>query len=119
MALNTALIIGFIVALIATVLVYLFIMPERCRDNLPAFFRWVHDVFNFKSLLIEKIVKALYVFCTIGIIVIGIMMLFGSNFLWGLACIILGPLVIRIVYEIFMLFILLVQNVISINRKIQ
>ena len=119
MALNTALIIGAIVAVIATVLAYLFIMPERYRDTLPGFFQWVHDVFNFKSLLIEKIMKALYVFCTIGVIVVGILLLFGSNFLWGVVCIILGPLVVRIIYEVFMLFILLVQNVIAINRKMQ
>lgn len=119
MALNTALIIGLILALIATVLAYLFIMPAKARANLPRFFQRVHDIFNFKSLLIEKIIKALYVFCTLGCIGVGIFLLFGSNFVWGILLIIIGPLIVRIFYEFMMLFILLVQNVIAINRKLK
>lgn len=119
MPFTTALIIGLILALLATVATYLFIMPEKARDTLPRFLQFVHDIFNFKSLLIEKILKALYVFCTIGCIGVGIFLLFGSNFVWGILLIILGPLVVRIVYEFLMLMILLVQNVIAINRKIQ
>ena len=119
MPLTTALIIGLILALIATVLVYLFVMPERARNSLPKFLQFLHDIFNFKSLLIEKIIKVLYVFCTLGCIGVGIFLLFGSNFVWGILLIILGPLVVRIIYEFMMLKILEVQNVISINRKLK
>lgn len=119
MPLHTAIIIGVIIGLAATVLTYLFIMPEGARESLPRFFQILHDVFNFKSLLIEKLIKVLYVFCTLGCIATGIFLLFGSNFWIGLAVIIAGPIVIRVIYELLMLMILLVQNVIAINRKLK
>ena len=42
-----------------------------------------------------------------------------STFLYGLGLMILGPLVLRVTYEFVMMAILLVQNVIAINRKLK
>lgn len=43
---------------------------------------------------------------------------FQSYALRGLLTMILGPIVVRIVYELLMLTIILVQNVITINKKL-
>lgn len=119
MSWTLALIIGLIVALVATVIIYLFVMPERGRDKLPGFLGFLHDFFNFKTLMVEKIIRVLNVFCSVGCIAVGIFLLFGSNFVWGILLIIFGPLVVRVIYELMMLKILQVQNVISINRKLK
>ena len=42
-----------------------------------------------------------------------------STFLYGLCIMLLGPLVLRVTYEFVMMAILLVQNVIAINRKMK
>ena len=42
-----------------------------------------------------------------------------STFLYGLGIMLLGPLVLRVTYEFVMMAILLVQNVIGINRKLK
>lgn len=42
-----------------------------------------------------------------------------STFLYGLGIMLLGPLVLRVTYEFVMMAILLVQNVIDINRKMK
>ena len=42
-----------------------------------------------------------------------------STFLYGLGILLLGPLVLRVTYEFVMMAILLVQNVIAINRKMK
>ena len=106
-----------VLSLIATIAVYILIMPERKRPRMSGFAAALHDIFQFKSFLIEKIVKFLYVFSTIYIIFSGFFTLFKS-FGTGLLTMLLGPIVLRLVYEFFMLTILLVKNVIEINRKL-
>ncbi len=124
-------IIGVVLAIAGTVLAFIFILPEKRRASLNKFFQTVADIFNFKVLFIEIILKALYIFLTLFCVVCGFFMLFSgqktSSFwgegsfqsfaLQGLLLMIVGPIVVRITYELLMLIILMVQNVISINKK--
>ena len=90
-------------------------------------------ILNFKTLFIEKILKALYVFATAFALIFGFLMLFSfvkvggywgtaSTIHWygyyGLLIMIGGPIAIRLTYEVIMLFILLVKNVMDINKKL-
>ncbi len=43
----------------------------------------------------------------------------GNNILSGLAIAVLGPIALRLVYEMLMMFVLLVKNVIDINGKLK
>lgn len=119
---------GALVAIAATVLVYIFILPEDKKNTLPKFFQFAADLFNFKYLVLEKILKALYIFSTLACIGIGFFMLFsvteswygGARYTgyWGLVWILLGPVLVRLSYEGMMLVILLVKNTIELNNKI-
>ena len=110
-----------------TVLAYIFIIPEKKRARLNKLGQFLHDVFNFKFLIIEKIMQFFYVLATISVICLGVAMLFGFGYsrymglqgygFYGILFIILGPIAVRIAYEAAMLFLLLVKNVIQINRK--
>ena len=58
--------IGFMVAAIilaiaATVLAFIFIVPEKKREKLNAFGKFLHDTCNFKYLVVEKLLQALYI----------------------------------------------------------
>lgn len=57
-------IVGGILAIVATVLAYVFIVPEKRREKLNAFGKFLHDTCNFKYLIVEKILQALYIFFT-------------------------------------------------------
>ena len=116
-------VIGVIIALALTVLLGIFVLPEKRRAQLGNFFRVVADIFNFKGLIIEKILKYLYIFFTLFNFLIGFFMLFWTSFgrsmaLQGLLVMIISPFATRIVFECMMLFILLVKNVIQINRRL-
>ena len=65
-------IVGGILAIVATVLAYVFIVPEKRREKLNAFGKFLHDTCNF-----------------------------------------------RLVYELLMMAVLLLKNVISINNKLR
>lgn len=63
-ALATLMIIALLLAIAATVLAFIFIVPEKKRDKLGKFGKFLHDTCNFKYLIIEKILQALYIFFT-------------------------------------------------------
>lgn len=115
--------IGVLLAIAATIVLLILVVPEKRREKLPKFFQTIHDICNFKGLLIEKILKVLYVYSTVNIMFMGILTWFskgsfGKNFLIGLIMLIVGPIAVRLVYEILMLAVLIVKNVIQINNKL-
>lgn len=127
---TTMLIIAGVLALVATVLAFIYVVPEKKREKLGAFGKFLHDTCNFKYLMVEKILQALYIFNTAAVIIFGVLMLFRTEYnywtgdrIWmggyGLLIIILGPIAIRLSYELMMMAILLLKNVISINRKLK
>lgn len=116
----TLLVVCVLLALTATVLAFIFITPEKKRASLPKFLKILHDIANFKGLFIELIVKALYIFVTVFVILFGFFMIFvGGDFLGCLLTMVLGPIAIRLGFEASMMLILLVKNVISINNKLR
>ena len=126
---TTMLIIAGVLALVATVLAFIYVVPEKKREKLGAFGKFLHDTCNFKYLMVEKILQALYIFTTAAVIIFGVLMLFRTEYnywtgdrIWmggyGLLIIILGPIAIRLSYELMMMAILLLKNVISINHKL-
>lgn len=128
---GTFAIVSILLAIVATVLAFVFIVPEKRRETLNAFGRFLHDTLNFKYLIIEKILQALYIFATAYTILAGFFMLFqstpdygfgyGGTWLggYGILIMILGPIVIRLIYELLMMTVILVKNVISINTKLK
>ena len=112
-------IVAFILGLVGTILLYVLVFPKSKEGTLPKFFKFVKDFFGLKYLVIEKIAKFLYVLETLVVILTGIFLLFGNTFLSGLLLIILGPIVVRLIYELFMLIVLLVKNVMEINNKMK
>ena len=123
-ALAILMIIALLLAIAATVLAFIFIVPEKKRDKLGKFGKFLHDTCNFKYLIIEKILQALYIFFTTMVILIGFFMLFCSDWNgWmggkGILLMILGPIGVRVTYELLMMAVLAVKNIISINNKLR
>lgn len=133
--LGTLTILAAIASLVATVLAFIFIVPDKKRARLNSFGKFLHDTFNFKYLIVEKILQALYIFATVSVFFSGFFMLFyvqpGYDYGWGysspsrwyggygLLVMILGPIAVRLAYEFIMMAILLIKNVIQINNKLK
>lgn len=124
---------GIVATIICTVLAYKFIIPEKKRGNLNKLGQFLCDVFNFKFLIVEKILQFFYVLSTIACVCCGFFMIFGIEIyhssyynstysswygFYGILLALFGPIVIRLVFESAMLFILLVNNVMQINKKL-
>ncbi len=118
---------GAIFAIIAAVIAFIFmivaficIIPAKKRDKLSGFLRVLHDIFNFNGLIIEVLLKAMYVFSTVFMILYSFLMIFtGVNIEIWIVSLLLSPIAIRLAFELTMMGILLVKNVISINSKLK
>lgn len=116
--------IAALLAIAATVLAFVFIVPEKRREKLNAFGKFLHDTCNFKYLVVEKLLQALYIFSTALIILNGFFLLFQSVYGhwlggYGILLMVVGPIVLRLLYELLMMVVLLVKNVIGINNKLK
>ena len=107
-----------VLAVVLTVLAFIFIVPENRRAKLNAFGKFLHDTCNFNYLLIEKLLQALYIFLTVFSILTGVYTLFQS-FGMGLLMMIGLPLLIRLIYEFLMMTVLLLKHVIMIDNKLK
>ncbi|MBQ3556813.1 MAG: hypothetical protein IJA11_03330 [Oscillospiraceae bacterium] len=123
-------VIAAIAAVAATVLTLIFIVPEKYLPKLGKFGKFLHDAVNFKFLIVEKLLQVLYILSTCLCIFSGLFSLLGFQihfeyqyFHWfggqGLLTLLVGPIVVRLVYELLMMALLLVKNVIQINSKLK
>lgn len=112
------LILGIIIGIAAVVAAYIFVIPEKRINGMNKILFKLHNIFTFKSLLLEKLNRFFYVLFTILCITIGFFMLFAKGgFLAGLGLMFIAPFVLRIVFEFSMLFILMTTNIIELNKK--
>ena len=127
-----ATVMGVLSTIAATVLTYIFIMPEKRRAKLSNLFKFIKDIFDFKFLIIEKILQFLYILSTIACVCVGLCMTMGITIytssyynyshwygFYGILLALIGPIAVRLVFEGMMLFLLLVKNVIQINKKLK
>ncbi len=129
MPIQATLVLGFIGVIAAMVCIYVLIMPEGKYRTLNPFCRWLSDLFNFRSLWLESIIKFFYILSTVACVIFGFLMLFSvveyyydyseSLALPGLLLLVVGPVVVRLVYEGTMMFIILVKNTMQINNRLR
>ena len=124
--------IGIVATIVFTFLAYKHIIPENKRAGLNKLGQFLHDVFNFKFLIIEKVLQFFYVLATIACVCGGLSMIFGFTAyewrnrvysewygIYGILAAVVGPFAIRLSYELIMMGILLVKNVMQINKKLK
>lgn len=56
-------ILSVILALAGTICMFIMILPEKARPGLNPFLKYIHDLFNFKVLWLEQILKFIYTPC--------------------------------------------------------
>ena len=122
--------ITIILSVAATVFLSMLFFGSKLKEKFGEnkIVKFADDAVNFRTLLIDKIMKVLYIFANCVCIIGGVILFFcgfyplfkyGSFATMGYALlsIIFGPIALRITFELIMLAITLVQNVVEINRK--
>ena len=109
------LIIAAILAVIGGILVY-FLFVRSKNEPKGKFSKWLKDFLAFKVMWIEPILKVVYYIATIFVILYSFTYFGMFNIMGGMALlmwlltIILGPIIVRILYEMTMMFIMIWHN---------
>ncbi|MDO4747087.1 MAG: hypothetical protein Q4A70_01975 [Candidatus Saccharibacteria bacterium] len=104
-------IIAAILAIVGGILVY-FLFVRSKTDPKGKFTKWLKDFLAFKVMWIEPILKVVYYIATIYIVLFSFsfLALGGMGVLYFFMCLILGPIVVRLAYEMTMMFIMIWHN---------
>ena len=101
-------VVSLILAIIGGVLVYfLFIKGKDLK--LSAGLSKLRDLLDFRIMLIEPILKILYLVITIFVILISFNFI-TTNFLAFLLALTLGPVIVRIIYEASLMLVMIWKN---------
>lgn len=109
-------VIAFIIAIAAGIMIYFMFV----KDNKPVSenLQKLKDLLDFKTMLIEPILKIVYIIATVFIILFSFGLI-SLNFVSFLMVLILGPIAIRIIYELMMINIMIWKNTKEINDNIK
>ena len=104
-------IIAAILAIVGGILVY-FLFVKSKNEPKGKFAKWLKDFLAFKTMWIEPILKVAYYIATIFVILFSFtfLALGGVGILSFFLCLILGPIAVRLAYEMTMMFIMIWRN---------
>lgn len=104
-------IIAGILSIIGGILLYFLFVKSKTEPK-GKFGKWLKDFLSFKVMWIEPILKVVYYIATIFTILFSFsfLALGGTGILMFFLTLILGPVVVRVVYEMTMMFIMIWHN---------
>ena len=101
-------IIAIILAIIGGILAY-FLFVNSKQEPKGKFLKWLKDFMAFKIMWVEPIMKVFYYIATIFCILISFALI-SYSFIAFILTLVLGPIVIRLIYEAMMMFIMIWRN---------
>ena len=108
-------IIAAILSIIGGILVY-FLFVKSKNNPKGKFAKWLKDFLGFKVMWLEPILKVVYYIATIFIVLYSftffsmINIIGGMAFLFFILTLVFGPILIRIAYEMTMMFVMIWHN---------
>lgn len=109
-------IIAFIIAIAAGIMIYFMFVKsdKKVSDKLQK----LRNLLDFKTMLIEPILKIVYIICTVFIILFSFGLI-STSFISFLLALILGPIIIRIIYELALINVMIWKNTKEINESLK
>ncbi len=109
-----------ILAIVGGICLYIFFLSPK-KEIKNKFLNWLKRFLNFDVMLLEFILKVVYIASALFITVWPLALIFMSplGFLAALLTIVLGNIGLRVTYEFMLMLIMLCKNTSEINRKIK
>lgn len=101
-------IVSLILSIVGGVLVY-FLFIKKDTKLKSKFLQWLKSFLDFKVMWIESLLKVIYYMGTIFMILVSFAFI-GDSFLVFLLCLVFGPVILRLIYEGFMMYIMIWRN---------
>lgn len=113
-----------VLAVVITALLVVMVLPKHKDGKLPAFLQLLYDLFTPKTLVIEKLLQVIYAFLTCLTVLYGVVVFFNGFFagfgriVLGLVILVVGPILLRVFYELLLLAVMQVKTSREISQKL-
>lgn len=111
-------IISVVVAIIGGIFVYFMLLTKDNEKKCTGFMKTLFDFATFKKLILEDILKLLYIIVAIYI-TLSSLALISSSFVLFLVQLVFGNIIARIVFEFSLLMLTICKNTTEINDKLK
>ena len=109
-------IVSLVLAIIGGIVLYFLFTSKKNKGEFKGFLAWLHSFLRFDKMMIEALIKILYLISAI-FITLASFELIGTNFFAFLGVLIGGNLLARIIYEAGLIMIMIWKNTTEINKK--
>lgn len=110
-------VISAILAVIGGIVLYFTFLSKKNEGKFTGFLGWMYDFLTFKKMMIENLLKILYLIAAL-FITLGSFALISTSFIAFLMTLVFGNIVARVVYELFLVTLVICRNTTDINKKL-
>ncbi len=96
--------------IIAIWIYFLFLVPRKTK-RYNGLSEYLHDILNFRVMLSSGLAKILYMAFALVLFIVGVVAMFVANFLVGLVGTLILQIILRVLFELVMVFFSIQENV--------
>lgn len=109
------LVISALIALVGGIVLHFTFLKAKNENRFNGFLGWMYDFLTFKKMMIESLLRVLYVIAALFITLSGFV---AGNLLSCLLTIVGGNLILRIAFEFSLILLVICRNTSDINKKL-
>lgn len=110
-------IISAVIAVIGGIVLYFTFLSKQNEGKYTGFLGWMYDFLTFKKMVIENILKIIYLIAA-SFITLASFAIISNSFLSFVLVLVVGNLVTRIMYELFLVVLIICRNTTDISKKL-
>lgn len=110
-------IVSVILAIIGGIVLYFTFLSKKNKGKFTGFLGWLYDFLTFKKMMIENVLKILYIIVAL-FVTLSSFGLISISFLAFLLTLVIGNVLTRVIYELLLVKLVICKNTTEINKKL-
>lgn len=110
-------IVSVILAIIGGIVLYFTFLSKKNEGKFTGFLGWLYDFLTFKKMMIENVLKILYIIVSL-FVTLSSFGLISISFLAFLLTLVIGNVLTRVIYELLLVKLVICKNTTEINKKL-
>lgn len=110
-------IVSVILAIIGGIVLYFTFLSKKNEGKFTGFLGWLYDFLTFKKMMIENVLKILYIIVAL-FVTLSSFGLISISFLVFLLTLVIGNVLTRVIYELLLVKLVICKNTTEINKKL-
>lgn len=110
-------IVSVILAIIGGIVLYFTFLSKKNEGKFTGFLGWLYDFLTFKKMMIENVLKILYIIVAL-FVTLSSFGLMSISFLAFLLTLVIGNILTRVIYELLLVKLVICKNTTEINKKL-